>query len=122
MNPNGFGSFAPSGCEPDTVNGAKFVRDLYEMSNDTKHKYSVPVLWDKKNKCIVSNESSEIVRMFTKEFDEWATGDFLVTAMRKTLLRLITIPDSNNCNIDVLQAQIRTWTCTLSPSALRSMR
>lgn len=27
----GFGSFPPTACVPDTVNGAKFVRDLYEM-------------------------------------------------------------------------------------------
>ena len=73
-NPAGFGSFAPAGLTRDTVNGAKCVRDLYEKSNDTKHKYSVPVLWDKKTNSIVNNESSEIVRIFTKEFDEWATG------------------------------------------------
>ena len=70
----GFGSFATPGSQPDHLNGAKFVRDLYELSNDTHHKYSVPVLWDKKTKQIVNNESSEIVRMFTVEFDEWATG------------------------------------------------
>lgn len=27
-------------------------------------KYSVPVLWDKKEKTIVNNESSDILRMF----------------------------------------------------------
>ena len=27
----------------DPINGAKFVRDLYELSGDTLHKYSVPV-------------------------------------------------------------------------------
>lgn len=29
-------------------------------------KYTVPVLWDKKEKTIVSNESSEIMRMFNR--------------------------------------------------------
>lgn len=33
-------------------------------------KYSVPVLWDKKNKVIVNNESSEIIRMFNSNFNE----------------------------------------------------
>ena len=45
----------------DDLYGVKFVRDLYEMANDTLGKYSVPVLWDKKLKTIVSNESSEII-------------------------------------------------------------
>ena len=60
----------------DPINNAAFVRDLYEMCGDKIGKYSVPILWDKNTKTIVNNESSEIVRMFTKEFDEWATGEF----------------------------------------------
>ena len=35
-------------------------------------KYSVPVLWDKKKKCIVNNESAEIVRMFNSAFSDLA--------------------------------------------------
>ncbi len=31
----GHGSFPPIDCVPDTVNGVRFIRDLYEMSNDT---------------------------------------------------------------------------------------
>ena len=33
-NPNGHGSFAPTDVIPDTVNGAKFVRDLYELTGN----------------------------------------------------------------------------------------
>ena len=33
-------------------------------------RFSVPVLWDKKLETIVSNESSEIIRMLYTEFDE----------------------------------------------------
>jgi putative glutathione S-transferase len=32
-------------------------------------RYTVPVLWDKVNETIVSNESSEIIRMLYTEFD-----------------------------------------------------
>lgn len=32
-------------------------------------RYTVPVLWDKVEETIVSNESSEIIRMFYHEFD-----------------------------------------------------
>jgi putative glutathione S-transferase len=70
-NPNGFGSFVADGCEPDPINDAKFVRDLYELSNDQIKKYSVPVLWDKKTSSIVNNESSEIIRMFNSAFNEF---------------------------------------------------
>lgn len=73
-NTNGYGSFTLAGCTPDTLNGAKVVRDLYELSNDTLGKYTVPVLWDKKTRCIVSNESSEILRMLNDQFQEWANG------------------------------------------------
>eukprot|EP01134_Creolimax_fragrantissima_P005597 CFRG5597T1 len=59
-----------AGNIPDTLNNAKSIRDLYELANDTLHKYSVPVLWDKKTASIVSNESSEIIRMFNNEFNE----------------------------------------------------
>ena len=69
-NPNGFGNFVIEGCEPDPVNNANFVRDLYELSKDTLKKFSVPVLWDKKTSTIVNNESSEIVRMFNSVFDD----------------------------------------------------
>mmetsp|Transcript_43048 Transcript_43048/g.93737 ORF Transcript_43048/g.93737 Transcript_43048/m.93737 type:complete len:350 (+) Transcript_43048:51-1100(+) len=65
----GHGSFSCAGCIPDTVNGAKCVRDLYELANDTIRKYSVPVLWDKKHKTIVNNESSEILRILNSAFN-----------------------------------------------------
>ncbi|PSC67156.1 Glutathionyl-hydroquinone reductase [Micractinium conductrix] len=70
----GQGSFDCADCIPDTVNGAKFVRDLYALSHDTSGKYSVPVLWDKKEKCVVNNESSEILRMFNSEFNELSSA------------------------------------------------
>lgn len=33
-SPSGFGSFPPRDVIPDTVNNAKFVRDLYEMTGN----------------------------------------------------------------------------------------
>lgn len=62
-----------AGAEPDYLNGAKNIRELYELaSSNYSGKYTVPVLWDKKLKTIVNNESSEIIRMFNTEFDEIA--------------------------------------------------
>jgi len=66
----GFGSFPCKDVIPDTVNNCKSVREIYELSKDTNGKYSVPVLWDKKEKVIVNNESAEIVRMFNSAFNK----------------------------------------------------
>ncbi|KAI8000056.1 Glutathionyl-hydroquinone reductase YqjG [Camellia lanceoleosa] len=61
------------GAEPDHLNGAKSIRELYELaSTNYSGKYTVPVLWDKKLKTIVSNESAEIIRMFNTEFNDIA--------------------------------------------------
>lgn len=53
------------------------MRDLYEKCTNNEFntgKYSVPVLWDKKTNSIVNNESSDILRVLTQAFDEWASG------------------------------------------------
>jgi putative glutathione S-transferase len=45
---------------------------------------TVPVLWDRKTRTIVNNESSEIIRMLNSEFDDFgdATLDLYPTALR----------------------------------------
>lgn len=53
---------------PDTVNGCKTVRDLYEKANDETGKYSTPLLWCKKEGTAVCNESLEILKMFDEAF------------------------------------------------------
>jgi len=69
----GYGSFPCDHCIPDSVNGALTIRELYEKSVSehphTSGVYSVPVLWDKKLKVIVNNESSEITSMFNSQFN-----------------------------------------------------
>eukprot|EP00668_Euglena_longa_P038219 GGOE01049210.1.p1 GENE.GGOE01049210.1~~GGOE01049210.1.p1 ORF type:complete len:349 (-),score=106.64 GGOE01049210.1:176-1195(-) len=68
----GHGSFGCEGCIPDPLNNAQFVRDLYELAGDTGGKYSVPVLWDSKERTIVNNESADIIRMLNSEFNHLA--------------------------------------------------
>ncbi|MCE9882776.1 glutathione S-transferase family protein, partial [Hafnia paralvei] len=45
---------------------------------------TVPVLWDKQTQTIVSNESSDIIRMFNTAFDEIGAkpGDFYPQELR----------------------------------------
>lgn len=58
------------GVIPDTVNGASFLHEIYTISNpDCTSRVTVPVLWDKVHRRIVSNESADILRMFNSAFD-----------------------------------------------------
>ena len=58
------------GSTGDSVNGKGKLSDIYLMA-DPRYtgRVSVPVLWDKKTKTIVNNESPEIIRMFNSAFD-----------------------------------------------------
>lgn len=73
-NTEGFGSFPPAyeGNELDPIFNAKSIRDIYDAVGDTDGKYTVPILFDKKLNTIVSNESSEIIRMLSSEFNDFA--------------------------------------------------
>lgn len=68
------GPFPPAypGNVPDPIFGSYSVRDLYDHAGDTNGKYTVPILWDKKHNTIVSNESSEIIKMLNSEFNDFA--------------------------------------------------
>jgi putative glutathione S-transferase len=70
---------------PDTVNGADYLYQVYSLADPSYvGRVSVPVLWDKETKTIVSNESSEIIRMFNSAFDGLgaAPGDYYPEARR----------------------------------------
>lgn len=58
------------GATGDKLFGLPFMRDLYiRAESGFSGRVTVPVLWDKKRDTIVSNESSEIIRMFNSAFD-----------------------------------------------------
>lgn len=55
---------------PDPINDAHNIKELYLLADSNyTGRFSVPVLWDTKLKTIVSNESSEIIRMLHTKFD-----------------------------------------------------
>lgn len=58
------------GANGDDLFGLPFARDLYVKADATfTGRVTVPILWDKQQNTIVSNESSEIIRMFNSAFD-----------------------------------------------------
>jgi putative glutathione S-transferase len=70
MAENGWTFESGDGVVPDTVNGAQYLHQVYTAAkSDYSGRVTVPVLWDKKTKTIVSNESPEIIRMFNSAFD-----------------------------------------------------
>src|ERR1700729_4396913 len=55
---------------PDGVNGKKTLAEVYLLADPHyTGRVSVPVLWDKKQRTIVNNESSEIIRMLNSAFE-----------------------------------------------------
>lgn len=64
------------GSDLDQVNGATYMHQIYTLADPTHTgRATVPVLWDKKARTIVNNESSDIVRIFDSDFGALATGN-----------------------------------------------
>lgn len=59
------------GVIADPIVKADYLYEVYIAAKpDYTGRVTVPVLWDKETNTIVSNESSEIIRMFNSAFDE----------------------------------------------------
>jgi putative glutathione S-transferase len=59
------------GTTPDHLFNKSYMYEIYvEAQTDYSGRVTVPVLWDKKENTIVSNESSEIIRMFNSSFND----------------------------------------------------
>jgi putative glutathione S-transferase len=63
------------GFSEDPVNGFRFLSEAY-LATDPHYRgrVTVPVLWDKRTKRIVSNSDDDIMRMFECEFGAFASG------------------------------------------------
>lgn len=71
MLENGWTFEEGDGVIPDTVNGAEYLHQIYTAAKaGYTGRVTVPVLWDRSHRTIVSNESSEIIRMFDEEFGQ----------------------------------------------------
>jgi putative glutathione S-transferase len=73
-----FGNDFP-GATGDHLYAKEYLHQIYTQSEPLcSSRVTVPVLWDKKQKVIVNNESSDIIRMFNSVFDhlDATAGDF----------------------------------------------
>lgn len=79
-------SFEPgTGVVPDPINQVDFMREVYTKADSSyTGRVTVPVLWDKRTHTVVSNESSEIIRMFNSAFDGVGAtpGDYYPEGLR----------------------------------------
>jgi putative glutathione S-transferase len=85
MAENGWTFAEGPGVVPDTVNGARYLHEVYRKADPGfSGRVTVPVLWDKKTATIVNNESSEIIRMLNSAFDAVGAtpGDYYPPALR----------------------------------------
>lgn len=76
------------GVIPDQVNQAAYVHQIYTKADPAyTGRATVPILWDKVTQTIVSNESSEIIRMFNSAFDGVGAkpGDYWPKTLRTEL-------------------------------------
>ncbi|GGK75385.1 glutathione S-transferase family protein [Amphritea balenae] len=71
MLEQGWSFDSDTGSTGDTLYGFEFMHQVYTRAqSDYTGRVTVPVLWDKQQQTIVSNESSEIIRMFNSAFNE----------------------------------------------------
>jgi len=89
------------GSTGDEVNGKSKLSEIYLLA-DPKYsgRVSVPVLWDKKRKTLVNNESPEIIRMLNSAFDACTNvrTDYYPEKLRGEIDRLneLVYPNVNN--------------------------
>jgi putative glutathione S-transferase len=91
MGDQGWDFDRSKGSSGDELNGKSKLSEIYVLA-DPKYtgRVSVPVLWDKKRRTIVNNESSEIIRMFNSAFDAFTNNrtDYYPAELRAEIDRV----------------------------------
>jgi putative glutathione S-transferase len=85
----------------DTVNGKATLAEVYLLADPHyTGRVSVPVLWDKKGRTIVNNESPEIIRMLNAAFNAFTDvrADYYPPALRGEIdaINELVYPNINN--------------------------
>ena len=101
MGKDGWTFLAEDGATGDTLYGLDFLHQVYTRADPAySGRVTVPVLWDRREQTIVSNESSEIIRMLNSAFDAWgdASVDLYPEALRGDIddINTFVYPSINN--------------------------
>lgn len=91
MGENGWTFTAGEGVIVDSLFNSEYLYQIYTQADaNYTGRVTVPVLWDKQTQTIVSNESSEIIRMFNSAFDKIGAkeGDYYPVALREEIENL----------------------------------
>lgn len=87
--------FNSSGQYIDHLYRSNYMHEIYTMADlNFSGQITVPVLWDKINRTIVNNESSDIIRMLNSAFNKY------------TEIGTDYYPDSNRLKIDIINDKI----------------
>jgi len=85
MAEHGWTFKAADGVIADPVSHANYAYEIYRAADPHySGRVTIPILWDRHSNTIVSNESSEIIRMFNSAFDPLGAspGDFYPPDLR----------------------------------------
>ncbi|MFD1792027.1 glutathione S-transferase family protein [Ochrobactrum teleogrylli] len=101
MVEEGWTFYGTTGSTGDDLYGSKRLYEIYTRADPNySGRVTVPVLWDKQRQTIVSNESSEIIRMLNTAFNEFgdASLDFYPDALAAEIdaLNDFIYPNINN--------------------------
>lgn len=101
MAEEGWTFYGTTGSTGDDLYGSKRLYEIYTRADPNySGRVTVPVLWDKQRQTIVSNESSEIIRMLNTAFNEFgdASLDFYPDALAAEIdaLNDFIYPNINN--------------------------
>ena len=102
-NSMGHGSFeCDDALRPDTATGCQSIREIYELCGDLDGPFTTPLLFDKKERRIVSNESMDILRILNSAFNGVARHpdvDLYPSTLQSDLAKLndaVVYPNVNN--------------------------
>jgi len=88
MKENGW-TFEPGyRVHPDPIHNADYMHQVYTAADpEYTGRVTVPVIWDRKKRTIVNNESAEIIRMLNSAFDKAGAkeGDYYPEDLRETI-------------------------------------
>ncbi|MDC1382297.1 glutathione S-transferase family protein [Candidatus Puniceispirillum sp.] len=110
MLENGWSSLTDEFATGDRLYGCEFLHQIYQKAqSDFMGRVTVPLLWDKKTQQIVSNESSEIIRMFNSAFDSITGNDLdLWPVAKREAIESVNDDVYHNINNGVYKAGFAT--------------